>query len=405
MNQGKLIFRTLTAAAWTIAMTATVHAVESAVKVGVLTDMGGTFADVAGQGSVIAAQMAIEDFGGEVLGKPISLISADHQAKPDVAIAVARQWYDTEDVDVIVDLPNSPAALAVQNLAKDKGKMTIIAGGSTEALTMDQCSPSGANWTFNSYSNGKVLAAALAEPGSTWYFLTVDNIGGHSLEESLTRFLEEAGADVVGSSRHPLNTSDMSSYLLMAQASGAEYIIFANSGTDLVNVMKQASEFGLTGGQQKLATLVMFINDLKAVGLETANGIIFPTSFSPESSPEAGEWAQRFLERRNAMPSDVQAGVYSGVLHYLKAVEAAGTDETEAVMAKMREMPVNDAFAKNGTLREDGRMVHDMYLVQAKTPEESEGPWDLVKLVQTIPGDEAFRPLSESTCPLVENVQ
>ncbi|MFT3972120.1 MAG: ABC transporter substrate-binding protein [Amaricoccus sp.] len=403
MEHRNRILRALAAAAaCSVVMTAAAHPQDGVVKVGVLTDMGGTFADVAGQGSVTAAQMAIEDFGGKVLGKPIGLISADHQAKPDVAIAVARQWYDTEGVDVIVDLPNSPAALAVQNLAKDKKKITMISGGSTEALTMDQCSPYGANWTFNSYSNGKVLASALATPDSTWYFLTVDNIGGHSLEESLTRFLEEAGAKVVGSSRHPLNTSDMASYLLMAQASGAEHIVFANSGTDLVNVMKQAREFGLTGGAQQLATMVMFISDLKGVGLDTAAGIIFPTSFSPESSPEAGEWAKRFLERRKAAPSDVQAGVYSSVLHYLKAVEAAGTDDADAVMAKMRELPVNDTFAKNGVLREDGRMVHDMYLVQAKTPDESEGPWDLVKLVKTIPGDEAFRPLSESTCPLVK---
>jgi branched-chain amino acid transport system substrate-binding protein len=377
---------------------------ERPITVGVLTDMGGAYADVSGTGSVLAAQMAIEDFGGSVLGKPIRLLAADHQDKPDIGVSIARDWFDTQGVDVIVDLPNSGVALAVQGLAREKNRISIISSAATDVATNQQCSPTGAHWTFDSYSSGKVMAAALARPGTTWFFLTQDYAGGISMQNSATHFIEAAGGKVIGSIRHPLNTTDLSSYLLQAQSSEAQYITFASAGSDLINGMKQAEEFDLKSHHKKLVGVVVFMTDLKAIGLEAAEGLTFSTGFAADASPEAAKWSQRFLARHNAMPNDVQAGVYSATLHYLKAVREVGTNEARAVMAKMREMPVNDMFAKNGILRADGRMVHDMYLEQAKKRSESSGPWDLVTLVKTIPGDQAFRPLSESQCPLVAGV-
>jgi branched-chain amino acid transport system substrate-binding protein len=379
------------------------EAADRPITIGVLTDMSGAYSDVSGTGSVLAAKMAIDDFGGTVLGKPIRLLSADHQNKPDLGVSIAREWFDNQDVDMIVDLPNSGIALAVQNVAREKNRISIISAAATDVATNQQCSPTGAHWTFDSYSAGKVLATALAKPGSTWFFLTVDYVGGISLQNSAKPFIETAGGKVVGSVRHPLNSPDMSSFLLQAQSSGAQYIAFANSGNDLINGMKQAGEFGLSSHGQQMVGIVVFMTDLKAIGLKAADGLVFTTGFSADASPEAAAWAKRFLAGHNAMPNDSQAGVYSATLHYLEAVQAVGTNEASAVMAKMREMPVNDMFAKNGVLRKDGRMVHDMYLVQAKKPNESTGPWDLSKLVKTIPGEQAFRPLSESLCPLVKN--
>jgi branched-chain amino acid transport system substrate-binding protein len=373
------------------------------VRIGVLTDMEGAYGDVSGKGSVVAAQMAIEDFGGNALGTPIKLVAADHQNKSDVAVAIAREWYGKDGIDMIMDLPNSGVALAVQHLAYEMNKISIISAASTDAATNKQCSPNGAHWTYDSYSAGKVVAKALGKPGSTWFFLTVDYAGGISLQNSLSQFLEPAGAKVIGSARYPLDTLDMSSFLLQAQASGAKYVALATAGTGLVTTMKQAREFGLTSQGQTMVGIVVFMSDLKAIGLEAADGLLFSTGFWSEASPEAAAWSKRFFKRHGAMPNDSQAGVYSATLHYLKSVEAANTTEASAVMAKMRELPVNDMFAKNGKLREDGRMVHDMYVVQAKKPSESSGPWDLVKLVQTIPGDEAFRSLAQSECPLVKD--
>lgn len=373
------------------------------ITIGVLTDMSSAYSDVGGTGSILAAKMAIDDFGGSVLGKPIRLVSADHQNKPDLGVAIGREWFDTQGVDMIVDLPSSAVALAVQNLAREKNRISIISSASTDIATNQQCSPTGAHWTYDGYSAGKVLATALAKPGSTWFFVTVDYIGGISLENSVKPFIEAAGGKVVGGVRHPLNSPDMSSYLLQAQSSGAQFIAFANSGSDLVNGMKQAGEFGLTSHGQQMVGTVVFMTDLKAIGLKAADGLFFSNGFSAAASPEAAAWSKRFLAQHNALPNDAQAGVYSATLHYLRAVQAAGTDDAMAVMAKMRELPVNDMFAKNGVLRKDGRMVHDMYLLQAKKPDESTGPWDLARLVQTIPGEQAFRPLSESGCPLVKD--
>lgn len=375
---------------------------DGAVRVGVLTDMAGTYSAVSGRGSVVAAEMAIEDFGGSVLGKPVTLVSADHQQKPDVASGIARRWFDQEGVDIILDLPNSAIALAVQGIARERKRVSIITTGAPEGATGAQCSPTGAHWVYDSYSAGKTLATALTKPGDTWFFVVMDNVAGEFLQKGLERFLKPLGGVVSGAVRHPLNTPDMSSFLLQAQGSRAKYIALGNAGADLITAMKQASEFGIAGRGQKLVGIVVFLTDLKAIGLDLADGMAFATGFFPGQSEDAAAWSKRFLERHGAMPNDSQAGVYSALSHYLKAVKAAGTDEAQAVMAKMRELPVNDMFTKNGRLREDGRMVHDVFLVQAKSPAESSGPWDLVKLVQTIPGEQAFRPLNESECPLVK---
>lgn len=373
------------------------------VRLGVLTDMSATYADVAGTGSALAARMAIEDFGGKVLGKPIQFVQGDHQGKADLGSTIARDWIDNGKIDMISDLSNSAVALAVQGLAQEKGIINIMSNGATELATGERCSPTGVQWTYDTYSAGKTIATALAkEKGDGWFFVVLDNIAGESLQKGTERFILPAGAKVVGSVKHPINSADMSSYLLSAQASGAKYVAFGNAGADLVTAVKQAHEFGLTAGGQQLVGIVTFLTDIKAIGIELAQGMVYATAFFPDQSPEAREWSDRFFARHGAMPNDGQAGVYSSVLHYLKAVEAAGTDEPLAVMAKMRELPVNDMFTKNGYLREDGRMVHDTFLVQVKTPGESTGPWDLVKLVETIPGDQAFRPLDQGGCPLVK---
>ena len=386
------------AAGWASAQTA-----NQPVKLGVLTDLGGTYADVSGKGSVLAAQMAIEDFGGKVLGHPITLISADHQQKPDIASSLAREWYEKQGVDVILDIPVSGVALAVQAVARDQKKISIISSGGPELATGKQCSPTGIHWAYDTYSAGKTLATALTkQPGEKWYFIILDSVAGEFLQRATERFVKPLGGIVVGSVRHPLNTPDMSSFLLQAQQSGAKYIALGNAGSDLITLMKQSKEFGISEGGQKVVGIVVFLTDLKAIGLENANEMVFATSFFPDQSDEARVWSKRFQDRHGAAPNDGQAGVYSATMHYLKAVQAAGTKDVDTVMRKMREMPINDMFAKNGRLREDGRMVHDTFLVQAKKPGESKGPWDLVKLVQVIPGEQAFRPLSESECPLIK---
>lgn len=401
------MWKSIVAAALTVSAVlanaqAQAQAPDRTVKIGVLTDMSGVYSDLAGTGSVLAAQMAIEDFGGKVLGNPIQLVSGDHQEKPDVAASLAREWYEHKGVDVIADLPNSGIALAVQNIAKNLGRISIISSGSADQATNQQCSPTGVMWTYDSYSSGRVLTSE-AKPGSTWFFLTIDTEGGKLLQQSAEHFIKAAGGKVVGTVRFPMDSTDVSSYLLQAQASKAQYIVMSMAGTTSVKVVHQAHEFGIVEGGQKLVGLVVFLSDLKSMGLKDAQGLIYSTGFFPKESPEALAWSKRFQARHHgAMPNDSQAGVYSAVLHYLKAVQAANTKDPLTVMAKMREMPVNDMFAKNGKLRIDGRMVHDMYLVQAKKPSESADPWDLLNLVKVVPGDEAFRPLSQSECPLVK---
>jgi branched-chain amino acid transport system substrate-binding protein len=373
------------------------------VKIGVLTDQTSAYADISGPGSVAATHMAVEDFGGSVLGQPIAMIAADTLNKSDTAAAIARQWYDQEGVSVIIDLPNSAVALAVQAIAREKGRISIVSGASVDSLTGAQCSPTGIHWTYDSYALGKVLGTGMAkEAGSTWFFITVDYTGGYALERTASAFIQAAGGKVLGSARHPLGTTDFSSQLLAAQASGAQVVVFADAGSDLINGVKQASEFKLAAQGQKLAAIAMFLSEAKALGPQVAQGLVYGTAFYWDMNDNARAFARRFQERTGRMPTEVQAGVYSATLHYLDAVKAAGTDDAMTVMSKMREMPINDMFATGGKLRVDGRMVHDMLLVQVKTPAESSGPWDLLKVIRVVPGNEAFRPLAEGGCPLVK---
>ena len=379
---------------------------QEAVKIGVMNDQSSVYADLSGLGGVEAAKMAIEDFGGKVLGQPIQFISADHQNKPDVAANLANRWYDADNVDVIVDVPNSAAVLAVQEIARQKKKLVLISTGGTSEFTGAKCSPYGAQWTYDTYALAAGTARALVqEKGLNWYFITADYAFGQALQRDTTKFVTEAGGKVVGTSTHPFPNQDFSSYLLSAAGSKADIVALANAGGDTINAIKQAREFNLfkPGGQQRLAALLMFISDVNSLGLNTAQGIVLTTGFYWDLNDETRAWSKRFFERRKVMPTMTHAGVYSAVMHYLKAVQAAGTKEPLAVMQKMRDTPVNDMFAKNGHLRIDGRMVHDMYLVQVKTPAESKYPWDYYKVLRTIPGDQAFRPLKEGGCPLVTN--
>lgn len=372
------------------------------VKIGVLNDQSGPYADFGGKGSIVAAQMAIEDFGGRVLDKPIQLVAADHQNKPDIGVSVARQWYDAEGVDAITELTTSSVALAVQELAKERGRINIVVGAATSRLTNDACSPTGFHWAYDTYALSRGTGAAVVQSGGkTWYFLTADYAFGHQLEKDTSEFVKQAGGTVVGAVRHPLNTADFSSFLLQAQASGAQVIGLANAGTDTTNSIKQAADFGITQGGQKLAGLLFTLTDAHALGLNRAAGLTLTEGFYWDMNDETRKWSQRYFEKMGRMPNMIQAGMYSAVTHYLKAVQAAGTDEGKAVAAKMRELPVEDPFVgkSKGKVRVDGRMVHDMYLFEVKKPDESKKDWDYYKLIKTIPGDEAFMPISQSACP------
>lgn len=374
------------------------------VKIGVMTDMSSLFSDIGGDGSVVAAKMAIEDFGGKVLGKPIELISADHQNKPDVAANLAREWYDKDKVSAIVDLLPSGVALSVSEIARQKNKIVLVSGGGTTRLTNESCNPNTVHYVYDTYALARNTVAALIERGKkTWYFLTVDYALGASLEKDAADAVVAGGGKVLGQSKHPTNTADMSGLILKAQASNAAAIGLANAGGDTIRVVNQAREFGLNAnGKQTLAGLHVFISDIHAIGLQNAQGMILTTGFYWDLNDDTRKWSRRFFERHKRMPTMAQAGVYSSTMHYLNAVKAAGTDDTQAVMAKMRSMPINDFFAKNGYIREDGRMIHDMYLVQVKSPAESKSPWDYYKILATIPGKDAFMPLSKSVCPLVK---
>ncbi len=375
---------------------------DGVVKIGVLTDESGVFSALSGAGSVEAARMAIEDFGGKVAGKPILLVDADHQNKTDLGAEIARRWIDSEGVDVIVDVPNSAIVLAVQEIAKEKNRVLLVSAGGTADLTGRACSPVGIHWTWDTYAFAASSAKSIVEQGGdTWFFITADFAFGQAMQRDATRFIEAAGGRVLGSVRHPLGTADFSSFLLQAQSSGAKIVALANGGSDMTNSIKQAAEFGLTKSGRRLAALAAYITDVEAVGLEGAQGLLLTSSFYWDRTPESRAWSKRFFERRHAMPTQTQAGVYSAVTHYLKAVEATGTDEAKAVVAKMKATPIHDFFAENGTIRPDGRMVHDMYLIEVKKPSESHYPWDDYKILKTIPGAQAFRPMNEGGCPLV----
>lgn len=373
---------------------------DGVVKIGVLTDMSGTYSDLAGQGAVIAAEMAVEDFGGEVAGAPIEIVSADHQNKADIAANTARQWGDAEQVDVFSELVTTSTALAVFEIAKQQNKIALVTGAASSPLTNEACIPTGFHWAYNTRALAVGTGAAVvAEGGDTWYFLTADYAFGESLQNDVAKVVEAEGGQVLGSIKHPFPATDFSSFILQAQASGAKVIGLANAGADTTNAIRAANEFGVIASGQSIAALLMFITDVNALGLDIAQGIQLTTGFYWDYNDETRAWSAKFEERTGAKPTMVQAGMYSAVTHYLEAIAETGTDDTDTVAAKMKEMPVNDFFAPNGVLRSDGRMVHDMYLAQVKSPDESEGPWDYYNIVRVIPGEEAYGTLEESTCP------
>ncbi len=383
------------------AQTATIS--DNVVKIGVLTDMSGQFSHESGEGAVTAVKMAVEDFGGKVLGKPIEVVVADHQNKPDIASALARKWFDVEKVDMIANLINSSIALGVSQLAKEKDRIAIVNGSGSSRLTNDACTPNSIHYAYDTYALAKGTGAALLKAGEkSWYFLTADYAFGHALEADTSAIVKSLGGEVVGSVRYPPETFDQSSFLLKAQASKAKVVALAGSGTVLVNAVKSAQEFGIRKGGQELAGLLVWITDIKSMGLDLAQGLVLTNAFYWDRDDETRAWSKRFYERMKRMPHMGDAGDYSSTMHYLKAIAAAGTDDAQAVMRKMRDMPINDFFAKNGKIREDGRMVHDMYVYEVKKPSESKGEWDYYKLREVIPGEQAFRPLKDSACPLVK---
>jgi len=376
---------------------------DGVVKIGVLTDMTGYYSDLAGPGSVLAAKMAAEDFGGKVLGKPIEIVSADHQNKADIASNTARKWFDEEKVDVVADLVSSSTAGAVMPVAMEKKRITLLSGPATTAFTGEKCTPYNVHYTYNNWmlANG-TGREVVRQGGDSWFFITADYVFGKSLEEDTSNVVKAAGGKVLGSARHPSpGTTDFSSYLLQAQASGAKIIGMANAGADTVNTIKQAKEFGITPNQS-LAGLLVFISDIHSLGLETAKGMYLTTSFYWDLDDATRKWSKRFLEKHGKMPTMVHAGVYSAVTHYLAAVKAVGTDDADAVIAKMKATPVKDFFAKNGQIGPDGLHRHDAYLVRVKTPAESKYPWDYYAIVKTIPAAEAFPSVEAQKCPLVK---
>ncbi|MEN7530378.1 MULTISPECIES: ABC transporter substrate-binding protein [unclassified Cupriavidus] len=377
---------------------------DDVVKIGLLLDMSGLYADVTGRGSATAAQMAIDDFGGKVLGKKVELVVVDHQNKADIAANKAREWFDTDKVDAILDVAASAPALAVLDVAKQKNKIVVFSGPGTERITNDLCTPVSVHYAYDTYALANTTARAMVQRGGkTWFFLTADYAFGHTLQASATSVVNESGGQVLGAARHPLNTSDFASYLLQAQASKAQVVGLANAGGDTVNAIKAASEFGLTrSGTQKMAGLLLYINDIHAIGLKTAQGLVLTEAFYWDMNDATRTWSRKYFDRVKKMPNMSQAGVYSSVTHYLKSVQAAGGDETASVMKQMKSLPINDFFAKNGRIREDGRMIHDMYLFEVKKPEESKYPWDYYKLLATVSGDQAFMPVAKSQCPLLK---
>ena len=376
---------------------------DDVVKIGVITDLSGLYSDLSGEGSIIAARMAIDDFGKTVLGKPIEMLTADSQNKADVASAKAREWIDQQKVDTLMDLVPTNVALAVMDIAKQKNKLAIVVGSASSSITNEKCTATSAHWMYDTYSSSVGTGKALVKRGAdSWYFLTADYAFGKSLEKDVSDVVTAAGGKVIGSVKHPLNSSDFSSFLLQAQSSKAKVIGLANAGGDTVNAVKQAGEFGIAGKGTLVAPLLMFISDVHAIGLKHAQDMYLTEGFYWDYNEATRAWSRRFFALHKKMPTMAQAGTYSAVTHYLKAVKAAGTDETGAVMKKMRELPISDVVIPKGTLRADGRVVHDMLLLQVKKPAESKVPWDYYKVAGVIPGTEAFRPLAQSACPLLK---
>ena len=376
---------------------------DDVVRIGVLSDMSSWGKDNAGPGSAEGARMAIEEMGGQVLGKKVELVIADHQMKTDIGAQVARSWFDEGKVDAIADVTNSAIAIAVHNLARDKNRVALLSAPGASSLTDKLCSPNTVHFTYDTYSLAKVTSQALAAEGAkSWYFVTADYAFGHGLEADATRFIKEAKGEIRGGIKHPTGTSDFSSFVLQAQGSKADVVVFANAGADTQNGLKQAGEFGLVQGGQKLAGLLMYETDIHAVGLANAQGTYLTTASYWNMNDATRAWSRKFFERMGFMPTMNQVGAYGAVLHYLKAVKAAGTDEAKAVMAKMRELPIEDAFIRNARLRADGRVMRDMYLARVKSPAESKEPWDYLEIVRTVKAEDAYRPESESECPLLK---
>ncbi len=399
----KTFHRAAAAAAFVLSASAGAQGIsDDVVRIGVMTDMSGALSDLSGRGSVTAVKMAVEDFGGKVLGKPVEVLEVDHQNKPDVAANRAREWFDVQKVDMITDLTNSAAALAVIDIAKQKNRVAIVNGAGTTRITNDSCTPNSVQYAWDTYAMANGTARAIIKKGgNTWYFLTADYAFGQQSEKDVTDIILASGGKVLGSSRHPLNASDFSSFIISAKASGAKIIGLANGGSDTINAVKSAQEFGIDPTKQNLAGLAVFITDIHGMGLTAAQGLQLTEAFYWDLNEQTRQWSRRYFERMKKMPTAIQAANYSSTLHYLKAVKEAGTDSAPIVMAKMKSMKINDFFARNGSIRQDGRMVHDMYLVQVKTPAESKYPWDYYKVLATIAGDEAFQPLSKSTCGLI----
>jgi branched-chain amino acid transport system substrate-binding protein len=397
----------LLGAALAFGASSAVMAQDKTIKIGVLTDNSGLYSDLGGAGSTLAAQMAVEDSGLAAKGWKIDVISADHQNKPDIAVNTARQWIDVDKVDIFMDVLNSGVALAVNNLVKEKNVIMINTGAASSDLTNAQCSPNTIHWVYDTYMLANSTGQALVKAGGdTWYFLTADYAFGHALERDTSAVVLKSGGKVIGTVRHPLNTADFSSFLLQAQASKAKIVGMANAGGDTTNTIKQASEFGIVAGGQKLAGLLLFITDVHSLGLKVAQGLSFTETFYWDLNDGTRAFAKRFSERTKskAMPSMVQAGVYSGLIHYFKTLEAMGGNSHDGIkiVEKMKSMPTDDPLFGKGSIRADGRKLHPAYLFEVKKPSESKGPWDYYKLIGTTPGDQAFRPLSESVCALVK---
>jgi len=382
---------------------ATVVQAQNALRLGVLNDKSSIYADLTGSGSVSAAQMAIDDFGGRVLNRRIEIVTADHQNKPDIGSSIARRWIESEQVKVIIDVPTSSVAFAVQEITRNLKTPFLISGAASSDLTGKACSPMTAHWTYDTYALAAGTARGIVQAGgNSWYFLTQDNVFGHALQRDVSRFVEEAGGKIVGVVRHPLNSSDFASFLMQADTAKPKVLALANAGSDFTNAIKQASEFGLVAKGIKMAGMSVTINDIHSLGLKTAQGVQFITPFYWDSTPETRQWSRRFFEKEKKMPNHIQAGVYGAVMHYLQAVKASGSDDGQTVMAQMRKTPINDFFTKNGYIREDGRVMRDFALMEVKSPDESKAPWDYFKMVKMLTPNETAIPIKDSECALIK---
>lgn len=376
---------------------------DGVVKIGVLTDINGPFMDNVGKGSIVATEIAIEEFGGKVLGYPIQMVTADHQNKADVGATRTREWFDRDQVDAVTELGNSAVALAAMKLAQDKNRISIVTGAGAVRISSEDCTPNNLHWVYDTYSLAKVGTQSVVKAGAkTWYYLTADYAFGHSLENDGKRFIEAAGGQVLGSSRYPFPGNDFASYIIKAQGSKANAVAIATAGLDLQNAIKQGKEFGLASGGQKTVAMLMSIMDVHGVGLKDAGGMLFAESFYWDLDDASRAFSRKFFERTKRMPTALQAGQYSATLNYLKAIQKAKSDDVADVMKAIKSMPIQDAFAKNGKVRDDGKMIHDMYLVRVKTPKESQAAWDYYTVLETVPGEQAFHSAAESKCPLLK---